>query len=178
MSAFIYFGHSLGGEILQTDTVCHQTPGPAVQHSLVSCSKTWHVNLGVQFQRENPVCVGHRKAHSWDFTGQHISAGGCASNYGGREEPKWIYLSLGMCLQAAGCPHTSAQLLLGLTQCVHMHLNNRIAFSFLISFDFCSIINMNTRNSVYVIRILRDSVSPVRFLLHNMYLQQNLVRSF
>lgn len=52
--AFIFFGRSLGRGILQTDAVCYQTPGPAVKHSLVSCSKTWHVTLGIQFQRERP----------------------------------------------------------------------------------------------------------------------------
>ena len=45
-SAFIYFGHSLGRGTLQKDADCHQTPGPAVKHSLVSCSKTWHVTPG------------------------------------------------------------------------------------------------------------------------------------
>lgn len=78
--AFIYFGHSLGRGVHQTDADCHQTPGPAVKHSLVSCSKTWVFS----FNEKYPVCVGYHKAHSWDFTGQHISA--ASSDYGRGKE--------------------------------------------------------------------------------------------
>lgn len=35
----------------------------------------------LSFNGKDAVCVGHRRAHSWDFTGQHISVGGFTSDY-------------------------------------------------------------------------------------------------
>lgn len=58
----VFFGERGGGVgrcslrrgTLQKITVCYPTPGPAVEHSLVSCSKTWRVTPGIQLQRKRP----------------------------------------------------------------------------------------------------------------------------
>lgn len=42
----------------------------------------------LSFNGKDPVCVGYRRAHSWDFTGQHISAGAFLFDYGRVKETK------------------------------------------------------------------------------------------
>jgi len=53
----------------------HRTPGLSGQ----TLFGFRHKNMARYPERsvldgKDPVCVGHRGAHSWDFTGQHISA--------------------------------------------------------------------------------------------------------
>lgn len=66
---FIFFGRiPQMGNTSNGGAVCHQTPEPAVQHSSVSCSTTWHVGPGVGCRRERPAsCWGTARPAIRDF---------------------------------------------------------------------------------------------------------------